>query len=86
MFGRVGLDGQLAHGAHFFLGRNRHAEGRIGAEGLPILGGLAHIRVAENHGDVLAVERALENTGFFAGIAEGIGKGGHGEEQRLEDG
>ena len=86
MLGRIGFDGQLAHGAHFLLGRNRHAERRIGAEGLPILRGLAHVSVAEDHGDVFAVERAFQDTGFFAGIAEGIGKGGHGEEQRLEDG
>jgi hypothetical protein len=77
VLGRIRLDGKLAHGAHIFLGWNRHAEGRVGAEGLPVFRRLAHIFVAQDHGDVFTVERALHHAGFGAGFFEGIGKGGH---------
>jgi len=54
-----------------------HVVGRLAVAWRNILRRLPHVLVAENHGDVLAVEWALENTGFFAGFAEGIGEGGH---------
>ena len=31
VFGRIGFDGELAHGAHVFLGGNGDAEGDVGA-------------------------------------------------------
>ena len=43
---RIGLDRQLAHRPGFLLGRDRHAEGRVGTIGLPILGRLADFGVA----------------------------------------
>ncbi len=86
VLGRVGLDGQLAHRAHGFLGGNRHAERRVGAERLPVLRGLAHVLVAEEHRDVLAVKRAFEDAGFLAGLAQRVGESRHGEGERSERG
>ena len=86
VLGRVGLDGQLAHRAHRFLGGNRHAERRVGAERLPVLRGLAHILVAEEHRDVFAVKRAFEDAGFLAGLAERVGESRHGQSERSERG
>lgn len=72
VLGRVGFDGELAHRSQVFLGGDGDAEGGIGAEGLPVLGGGADLGMAEEHGDVFALEGALEDAGFLAGFAEGV--------------
>jgi hypothetical protein len=78
--GRVGFDGQLAHGAH---GSSSEGMGtRKGASeliGLPVLGRVAHVGMAEEERDVFAVERALENAVFGSGVVERVGNLVHGE-------
>ena len=78
VLGGIGFDGELAHGAHVFFGGDGDAEGGVGAEGVPVFGGFANVLVAEDHGDVLAVEGALHDAGVGAGFLEGVGEGGHG--------
>ena len=75
---RIGLDRQLAHRADLLLRRNRHAKRRVRAEGLPILRRLAHVRVAQDHGNRLALERALKDAGVVPGFAKWIRDMAHG--------
>ena len=72
VFGGIGFDGELAHGAHVLLGGDGDAEGGVRAEGLPVFGGFADVLVAEDHGDVFAMEGALHDAGFGAGFLEGV--------------
>lgn len=72
VLGRIGFDRELTHGSHVFLGRDGNPEGGVGAKGLPVLGGGTDIGVTEKHGNVFALERALEDAGFLAGFAEGV--------------
>ena len=78
VFRGIGFDGELAHAADVFLGRDGDAEGGVGAEGVPVFGGFADVLVAEEHEDVLAVEGAAEDAGVAAGGLEGVGERVHG--------
>ena len=78
VFGGVGFDGELAHAADVFFRGDGDAEGGVGAEGVPVLGGGADVFVAEEHEDVLAFEGAAEDAGVAAGGLEGVGERGHG--------
>jgi hypothetical protein len=79
---RIRFDRQLSHRAHLLFRGDGHAEGGVGTEGLPVLGRPAHILVAQDHGDVLAVKRTLHHPRSFAGFTERIGVGGHGGKSR----
>ena len=72
VFGRISFDGELAYATHFFLGRDRDAEGGIGAKGLPIFRGGPDIGLSQDHGDILSLEGALQDALFLAGFAEWV--------------
>ena len=74
VLGWISLDGQLPRCAHRLFRGDRHAERRVGTEGLPILRRAPHVFMAQNHRDVFAVKWAFENTGFLTGITEWIGQ------------
>ncbi|MFM1944044.1 MAG: hypothetical protein RI897_3026 [Verrucomicrobiota bacterium] len=72
VFGWVGFDGELADGADFFFGGYGDAEGGVGAEGFPVLGGAADIGVSQDHGEGFALEGAFQNALVLSGLAEGV--------------
>lgn len=79
VFGGIDFDGELTHAAELFFRGNGDAERGVGAVGFPVFGGGADIFSPEDHGDVLALERAFEDGAVFTGFLEGIvGRGGVG--------
>ncbi|MFM7077806.1 MAG: hypothetical protein ACKO3G_17315 [Planctomycetaceae bacterium] len=72
VIGGIDLDGELPHRAQRFLRGDRHAEGGVGGEGLPVARRPAHLLVAEEHGDRLPLERAAEDPATLPRRAEGI--------------
>ena len=75
---RVDLDRQLADGAEMLLGGDRHAEGRVGTERLPVLRRLPHVLVPQDHRDHLPVGRQADHALCLARLAEAVGNVGHG--------
>ena len=59
VLGRVCLDGKLPHGAQFFFRWDGDPEWSIGAEFLPVLRGCPNIGMAEEHGNLFSLKRAL---------------------------
>jgi hypothetical protein len=78
LLGRIGLDRQLPHTSQMLLRRDRHAIRGVGTERVPVLGGLAHVLVPEDHGDRFAIGREAEHALSAAGLTEGIGNVTHG--------
>jgi len=70
--GRVHLQRELLHGADILLGGDRYLERRVGAELLPVLGGAAHVLVAEQHGNLVALEIIDKHAILAARLLEGI--------------
>ena len=71
--GRVDLERQLADRTDGFLRGNRHAEGRVGAIGLPVLGRLPDVGVAQDHRDRLALELVTRDRSRLPLRLEGVG-------------
>ena len=69
---RIGLDRQLPHRADILFRGNRNPEGNIGTEGLPVLGRLPDILMAQQHVDFLPMKRTLKHPGTVARFAERV--------------
>ncbi len=63
---RINFQGELAHGADVFLRGNGNTHGRVGAESLPVLAGVAKFVMPQDHGHRITLKIVDENTLFAA--------------------